>query len=51
MKGKGHRVTASNIAAGSDIEESRPLTTDPWDNAILTEDEDHEDDPLPSRIF
>ena len=39
MKGKGHRVTARTIAAGADIEESRPLTTDPWDNAILMEDE------------
>ena len=38
MKGKGHEVTARNIALGDAHEESRPLTTDPWDNAILTED-------------
>lgn len=35
MKGKGHLVTAINLAAGEDIDISRPLTTDPWDNALM----------------
>lgn len=39
-KGKGHEVTARNIAQGDPMEESRPLTTDPWDNALMTEDEE-----------
>lgn len=37
MKGKGHEVTARNLAAGEAAELSRPLTTDPWDNAIIYE--------------
>ena len=40
MKGKGHEVTAMNLAVGEDTELSRPLTTDPWDNAILTEQDE-----------
>jgi len=43
MKGKGHDVTARNIALGDAHSEARPLTTDPWDNAILTEDDDEGD--------
>ena len=43
MKGKGHEVTARNIALGDAHTEARPLTTDPWDNAILTEDETDSD--------
>lgn len=35
MEGKGHLVTAINLAAGEDIDISRPLTTDPWDNALM----------------
>ena len=34
-KGKGCEVTARNIATDSPTELARPLTTDPWDNAIL----------------
>ena len=44
MKGKGHEVTARNIMLEEPLEESRPLTTDPWDNAILTIDEEQEND-------
>lgn len=36
-KGKGWMVTAANIAVGEPEELSRPLTTDPWDNAMLIE--------------
>lgn len=36
-KGKGHEVTARNLAPEPPVELSRPLTTDPWDNAILYE--------------
>ena len=43
MKGKGHEVTARNIASGEDDDIARPLTTDPWDNAILIEEDDGED--------
>lgn len=35
MKGKGHLVTAINLASGEDLDISRPLTTDPWDNALM----------------
>lgn len=35
MKGKGHEVTARNLATGDETELSRPITTDPWDNAIM----------------
>lgn len=34
-KGKGHYVTARNIAMAEPEDVSRPLTTDGWDNAIL----------------
>lgn len=37
MKGKGHEVTARNIAKGEPHELSRPLTTDEWYNALLIE--------------
>lgn len=40
MKGKGHKVTARNLARGEEPEACRPLTTDPWDNAILNEYEE-----------
>lgn len=43
MKGKGHEVTARNLAMENDVDICRPLTTDPWDNALLIEDE--EDNP------
>lgn len=39
MKGKGHEVTARNIAQGDAHDECRPLTTDPKDNVLLIEDE------------
>ena len=38
MKGKGHEVTARNIASGEPDDLARPLTTDEWDNMMLTED-------------
>lgn len=38
MKGKGHEVTARNIAMGDAHDECRPLTTDPEDNVLLIED-------------
>lgn len=37
MKGKGHEVTARNIALGDAHDECRPLTTDPKDNVLLME--------------
>ena len=37
MKGKGHEVTARNIAQGDAHDECRPLTTDPKDNVLLME--------------
>lgn len=37
MKGKGHKVTARNIALGEPMELARPLTTDEWDNVLLYE--------------
>jgi hypothetical protein len=37
LKGKGHEVTARNIALGEPMELARPLTTDEWDNALLYE--------------
>lgn len=37
MKGKGHEVTARNIAKGEPHKLSRPLTTDEWDNVLLYE--------------
>ena len=37
MKGKGHEVTARNIAEGEPHELSRPLTTDGRENALLIE--------------
>ena len=40
MKGKGHEVTARNIAKGEPHELSRPLTTDEWDNVILYEEQE-----------
>ena len=45
MKGKGHEVTARNLAKGGPMELARPLTTDEWDNAILTEDGEDTTDP------
>ena len=40
MKGKGHEVTAVNIAGGEPHEMYRPLTTDEWDNVILYEEQE-----------
>ena len=37
-KGKGCEVTARNIARDTPAILARPLTTDPWDNAILEND-------------
>lgn len=37
MKGKGHKVTARNIALGEPMELARPLTTDEMDNILLIE--------------
>ena len=39
MKGKGYEVTARNIALEDPMELSRPLTTDPFDNMLLTDEE------------
>lgn len=39
MKGKGHEVTARNIAKEKPIKLSRPLTTDSLDNVLLYEDD------------
>lgn len=40
MKGKGCEVTARNIMAGEAVEMCRPLTTDPMDNVLVSENED-----------
>jgi hypothetical protein len=42
MKGKGWETTAKNIAKTEEEDVARPLTTDPWDNAILIEYEEQE---------
>lgn len=42
MKGKGHKVTARNRANGEPDELARPLTTDEWDNILLIEEDDEE---------
>lgn len=44
MKGKGYRVTARNIASGDPAELARPLTTDPWDNALMYEKQEIDED-------
>ena len=44
MKGKGHEVTALNLAVDSEPDVSRPLTTDPWDNSLLTENDETDTD-------
>ena len=44
MKGKGHEITARNIAIGEPTEDCRPLTTDDLDNVVLMEYEDGRDD-------
>lgn len=43
MKGKGHEVTAHNLALDDDIDIARPLTTDPWDNALLIEEDEEQE--------
>ena len=43
MKGKGHEVTAQNLALADDIDIARPLTTDEWDNMLLIEEEEDEE--------
>ena len=40
MKGKGHEVTARNLALEEDIDIARGLTTDPWDNMLLIEEDE-----------
>lgn len=42
-KGKGHEVTARNRAKGDDIDIAFPLTTDPWDNALLIEEDEEQE--------
>lgn len=37
MKGKGFEVTARNIVNGEPMELARPLTTDEWDNMLMYE--------------
>lgn len=43
MKGKGHEVTARNLALEEDIDISRPLTTDEWDNMLLIEEDEEQE--------
>lgn len=43
-KGKGCEVTARNIAKGDESDLARPLTTDPWDNALLLYEEQETDE-------
>ena len=43
MKGKGHEVTARNLALEDDINISRPLTTDEWDNMLLIEEDEEQE--------
>lgn len=43
MKGKGHEVTAKNLAANEPDGLARPLTTDPLDNAILIEEDEEQE--------
>lgn len=43
MKGKGFEVTAHNLALEEDIDIARPLTTDPWDNALLIEEDEEQE--------
>lgn len=40
MKGKGHEVTARNIALGEPMELARPLTTDEMDNVLMYEEQE-----------
>ena len=40
MKGKGHEVTARNLALEEHIDIARGLTTDPWDNMLLIEEDE-----------
>lgn len=40
MKGKGHEVTAVNLALDCETDIGRPLTTDPMDNAVLIDPSD-----------
>lgn len=39
MKGKGYMVTARNLATSEESDVCRPLTTDPWDNALMITNE------------
>jgi hypothetical protein len=43
MKGKGHEVTAKNLALQEDIDIARPLTTDEWDNMLLIEEDEEQE--------
>lgn len=43
MKGKGHEVTAQNLALADDIDIARPLTTDEWDNMLLIEEDEEQE--------
>ena len=40
MKGKGCEVTARGIVLGEASDMCRPLTTDPMDNVLVSENED-----------
>lgn len=42
-KGKGHKTTARNIALDDPDDIARPLTTDPWDNALLIEEDEEQE--------
>lgn len=50
MKGKGHEVTARNLAGGEPMRLSRPLTTDSLDNVLLYEDDTDQYDKRRVRI-
>ena len=43
MKGKGHEVTARNLALADDIDIARHLTTDEWDNMLLIEEDEEQE--------
>lgn len=44
MKGKGHETTAKNLAMEDEPDVCRPITSDPWDNALLIEDDEEDTD-------
>lgn len=50
MKGKGHEMTARNLAGGEPMRLSRPLTTDSLDNVLLYEDDTDQYDKRRVRL-